>query len=219
MPANPTNPGATASSVPRFQGIGGGYRQREPNMHGVAGCNLPDLPIVREVRGESPEVSTGHLLGSQTPVGCCDPGPDFKADGLRRIKISGRGSRQDGDGHGHNTKSRGRDNSLNGTGREPFVEDPDAQHDGHSGVYDHQERLRHAQRAHLQGRLLQYRSHDSRGDQGVDGPMCERPHQTGCRERVRGRLEECRHQGPRDRGRGCVERGPTHGRPRARHDR
>lgn len=46
------SPKRTGSGVPRFQDITGGYRESQPNMHSVAGCNLPDWPIVREVRGD-----------------------------------------------------------------------------------------------------------------------------------------------------------------------
>ena len=58
---------------------------------------------------------------------------------------------------------------------EALVEDPDAQHNGDGRVDHDDERLRHTQRADLQGGLLQHRTDDCRGDQRVERPVLQTP--------------------------------------------
>ena len=54
---------------------------------------------------------------------------------------------------------------------EALVEDPDTQDDGDGGVDHDDQGLGHAQRADLQGGLLEHRTDDSGGDQRVEGPV------------------------------------------------
>ena len=67
---------------------------------------------------------------------------------------------------------------------ESLVEDPDAQDDGDGGVDHDDQRSGHAQRADLQGGLLEHGTEDCGGDQRVDGPVRQHAHGARCGEHV-----------------------------------
>lgn len=93
------------------------------------------------------------------------------------------------------------------------------ENDGDGRVDDDDQRLGDTQWADLQGRLLKDGADDSRSNQRIDRPMLQYCNWTRCRKHIGGRLDKRSHEGPGNRGRGGVERGPTDGRSPSRHDR